>query len=198
MKEEVMKQSGVKWWMIVLPLVAVLGIWLWTSYNSVVAMQEEINKSWAQVENVYKRRADLLPQLSKVVKATAKNEKDILTGVIEMRSKATSINIDASNMTPEQMKEFMAAQDKIGGSLSKLLAVAEAYPEIKSNESFLKLQDEVTGSDNRISTERMRFNNVVGEYNSKIRRFPVNLLGFTTRPYFEVSEKDTEVPEMNL
>lgn len=193
-----MKQSGVKWWMIVLPLVAVLGIWLWTSYNSVVAMQEEINKSWAQVENVYKRRADLLPQLSKVVKATAKNEKDILTGVIEMRSKATSINIDASNMTPEQMKEFMAAQDKIGGSLSKLLAVAEAYPEIKSNESFLKLQDEVTGSDNRISTERMRFNNVVGEYNSKIRRFPVNLLGFTTRPYFEVSEKDTEVPEMNL
>ena len=198
MKEEVMKQSGVKWWMIVLPLVAVIGIWLWTSYNSVVAMQEEINKSWAQVENVYKRRADLLPQLSKVVKATAKNEKDILTGVIEMRSKATSINIDASNMTPEQMKEFMAAQDKIGGSLSKLLAVAEAYPEIKSNESFLKLQDEVTGSNNRISTERMRFNNVVGEYNSKIRRFPVNLLGFTTRPYFEVSEKDTEVPEMNL
>ncbi len=193
-----MKQSGVKWWMIVLPLVAVIGIWLWTSYNSVVAMQEEINKSWAQVENVYKRRADLLPQLSKVVKATAKNEKDILTGVIEMRSKATSINIDASNMTPEQMKEFMAAQDKIGGSLSKLLAVAEAYPEIKSNESFLKLQDEVTGSNNRISTERMRFNNVVGEYNSKIRRFPVNLLGFTTRPYFEVSEKDTEVPEMNL
>jgi LemA protein len=189
---------GFKPWMIFAGLGVIVGLWLWSSYNSVVSMQEDINRSWAQVENVYKRRADLLPQLTKVVKATAQNEKDIINGAIELRSKATSINIDASKMTPEQMKEFLAVQDKIGGSLGKLLAVAEAYPEIKSNESFLKLQDEVAGSDNRIATERMRFNEVVGAYNAKIRRFPVNLLGFTTRPYFEIEEKDTEVPDLNL
>jgi LemA protein len=187
-----------KGWMAIVGLLAVLGVWLWTSYNAVVTMQEEINKAWAQVENVYARRADLLPQLSKVVIKASENEQKIINGAIELRSKATAINIDPSNMTGDQLKEFMKVQDQIGGSLGKLMAIAEAYPDVKSNENFLRLQDEVAGSDNRIATERKKFNDVVGLYNAKIRRFPVNLLGFDLKPYFEVSEEKMAVPDLGL
>lgn len=188
----------IKGWMIALGVVAVFGFWLWSTYNTVIGMQEGVKQQWAQVDNVYARRSDLIPQLSKVVKAAAANEKDIISSALEMRSKATSIQIDASNVTAEQLKQFSEVQSQLGQSLGRLMAVAEAYPDIKSNENFLKLQDEVVGSDNRISTERKRFNDVVGAYNTKIKKFPTNLLGFTEKPYFEITKEQTEVPDLNL
>ena len=115
-----------------------------------------------------------------------------------MRAKATSVTIDASKMTPEQMKKYMDTQSEVGVSLNKLIAVAEAYPQIKTSENFLALQNEVAGSDNRISTERKRYNDVVGEYNTKIKRFPTNLLGFDEKIYFEVSNKQMETPDLDL
>ena len=189
-----------KWKKILIPVIpiAILFFWLFGTYNSVVSLEEDVEASWAQVENVCNRRADLIPQLVKVVKAAAKHEKDVITEAIEARSKATAIHIDPSNMTEAQMKAFAESQSQLGGSLGKLLAVAERYPEIKAMANYQDLQNEITGSENRISTERRRFNETVKVFNKKVKRFPVNLLPFSARPYFEVPNAKLEVPELDL
>jgi LemA protein len=187
-----------KKWLIPATIILVLGIFLMGTYNSVTTLQENVDKQWADVQEKYKRRSELIPQLVEVVKATAKNEKEIINGALEMRSRATSINLNLADMTPEKMKEFSEMQNQMSQSLGRLIAVGEQYPQIRSNESFLKLQEEVAGSVNRISNERKKFNESVREYNIKIKRFPTNLFPFKEKAYFEVKDSEMETPNLNL
>ena len=165
-----------------------------------VKLDEQVTSQWAQVENVYQRRADLIPNLVNSVKGAANFEKETLTQVIEARAKATSVNVDPTKLTPESIAQFQAAQGAISQSLGRLLATVEAYPELKANQNFLELQAQLEGSENRITVERQKFNSVTQEYNSSIRTFPNNLtagmFGFKEKPYFEAvagAEKPVEV-----
>lgn len=161
-------------------------------YNSMVAKEENVAASWAQVENVYQRKYDLIPNLVSVAKNYAEFEQETLTQVTEARSKATSINISADNLSAEQMAQFEQAQSQLNTSLGRLIASFERYPDLKANQNFLKLQDELSGSENRISTERRRFNDVVRDYNTYIRKFPQNIFagifGFERKALFENDE----------
>ncbi len=161
-------------------------------YNNMVAKEESVESQWAQVENVYQRKYDLIPNLVSVAKNYAEFEQETLTQVTEARSKATSINISAENLTPEQMAQFEQAQSQLNSSLGRLIASFERYPDLKANQNYLKLQDELSGSENRISTERRRFNEVVRDYNTYIRKFPQNifagLFGFERKALFENEE----------
>ncbi len=173
--------------------------WLLSScgYNQMVTLDEQVKQSWAQVENVYQRRADLIPNLVNTVKGAADFEQQTLTSVIEARSRATSINLDADDLTPEKIEQYQRAQDALSSSLSRLLAVAESYPDLKANRNFLDLQAQLEGTENRITVERRRFNETVGEYNTYIRRFPNNMLagtfGFSPKGYFQ-SREGSDVP----
>ncbi len=173
--------------------------WLLSScgYNQMVTLDEQVKQSWAQVENVYQRRADLIPNLVNTVKGAADFEQQTLTGVIEARSKATSITLNADDLSPEKIEQYQRAQDALSSSLSRLLAVAESYPELKANRNFLELQAQLEGTENRITVERRRFNETVGAYNTYIRRFPNNLLagpfGFEPKGYFQ-SREGSDVP----
>ncbi len=164
-------------------------------YNSMVDLDEKVQSQWAQVQNVYQRRADLIPNLVNTVKGYANFEKDVLTSVTEARAKATSVNVDASKLTPEAIQQFQQAQGGLSSALSKLLVTVEKYPDLKANQNFLELQAQLEGTENRITVERQRFNEVTQEYNSTIRRFPSNLtasmFGFEKKGYFE-AEKGTE------
>lgn len=182
-----------------IPIVAILLIVLLpvlifvSSYNSLVSMEEQVDGSWAQVENVLKRRADLIPNLVNTVQGFADQERDVLMGVTEARSKVDSAG------TPS---EYAEANQELTGALSRLNVVVEAYPDLKSNENFIRLQDELAGTENRISVERGRYNDSVRDYNARIRRFPANIVagmfGFESKEYFEVSESDMETPEVSF
>ena len=158
-------------------------------YNSMVKLDEQVTSQWAQVENVYQRRIDLIPNLVASVKGAANFEQETLTQVIEARAKATSINVDPTKLTPESIAQFQAAQGQLSSSLGRLLATVEAYPELKANQNFLELQSQLEGTENRITVERQKFNTVTQEYNSKIRTFPNNLtagmFGFKAKGYFQ-------------
>lgn len=159
------------------------------SYNKFVNLEEQIEAQWAQVENVYQRRADLIPNLVNVVKGYAAHERETLEGVIEARAKATSVNIDPANLTPEALQQFDQAQQGISSALSRLMVVVERYPDLKANQNFLELQTQLEGTENRISNERRKYIELVGDYNATIRRFPNNLMasmfGFERKPNFE-------------
>lgn len=161
-------------------------------YNNMVAKEESVASQWAQVENVYQRKYDLIPNLVSVAKNYAEFEQETLTQVTEARSKATSINISADNLTPEQMAQFEQAQSQLNSSLGRLIASFERYPDLKANQNYLKVQDELSGSENRISTERRRFNEIVRDYNTYIRKFPQNIFagifGFERKALFENEE----------
>jgi LemA protein len=165
-------------------------------YNNLVSLREQVNRDWSNVENVYQRRADLIPNLVATVKGYATHEQETFTKVTEARSKATSVTIDASNMTEEDMKRFQAAQGEVSSALSRLLAVAEAYPDLKANQNFLELQSQLEGTENRIAVERRKFNETATSYNTEIKRFPTVLFagafGFKERPYF-ASEAGSQV-----
>lgn len=171
-------------------------------YNAMVTMDEEINAQWAQVENAYQRRADLIPNLVNTVKGYADFEKETLTGVVEARAKATSVNIDPSKLDAEALKQFDAAQSGLSSALSRLMVVVEKYPDLKANQNFLDLQAQLEGTENRISTERMRFNEAVQRYNALIRRFPNNMVAgmfnFEKRAYFEAAEGSEKAPEVKF
>lgn len=172
------------------------------SSNSLQVMDENVNKQWSQVENVYQRRMDLIPNLVNTVKGYAEHEQETLTAVVEARSKATAVNINAGNMSPQAMQQFQASQDGLSSALSKLMVVVEKYPDLKANQNFLQLQSQLEGTENRIATERRRFNETVGTLNSTIRIFPysifANMSGLEARPYFE-SVKGAEVaPEVKF
>ena len=171
-------------------------------YNSMVKLDEQVTSQWAQVENVYQRRADLIPNLVNSVKGAANFEKETLTQVIEARAKATSVNVDPTKLTPESIAQFQAAQGAISQSLGRLLATVEAYPELKANQNFLELQAQLDGSENRITVERQKFNTVTQEYNSSIRTFPNNLtagmFGFKTKGYFQAEAGANKAPKVEF
>jgi LemA protein len=171
-------------------------------YNRLVDQDEAIAQQWAQVENAYQRRADLIPNLVNTVKGYADFEQETLTQVIEARSKATSINVDAENLSPEAINNFQAAQDQLSSALSRLLVTVERYPDLKANQNFLELQAQLEGTENRISFERKKFNDAVGEYNRSVRRFPRNIVaaifGFDRKGYFEADEGASEAPEVQF
>jgi LemA protein len=172
------------------------------SYNNMVASEEGVTSAWAQVENVYQRRADLIPNLVNTVKGYAQFEQETLTKVIEARAKATSITVDPKNLTPEKLAEFQAAQGELSNALGRLLVSVERYPDLKANQNFLDLQSQLEGTENRITVERQKFNDVVRSYNTYIRRFPQNLLagmyGFESKGYFEAKEGADEAPQVQF
>lgn len=180
-------------WIIVVAvlLLVVLGTFRWgiRTYNGFVTLEEGIEGQWANVENVYQRRADLIPNLVNTVKGYAEHEQETLTGVIEARAKATSVTIDPSNITPESLANFQQAQDGLSGALSRLLVSVERYPDLKANQNFLELQAQLEGTENRIAVERRKFNEVTRGFNTSIRRFPASIVansrGFEKQGYFE-------------
>ncbi|MNQ65639.1 LemA family protein [compost metagenome] len=182
--------------------VVIIGIYIWASgiYNKAVTLDQEVKESWGNVNTAYQRRNDLIPNIVSTVKGYAEHEKSTLTAVIEARAKATGITIDPSNVTPEQLAAFNSAQSGVSSSLSKLLVSVEQYPNLKANENFLKLQDELASTENQILTARTRFNEAVKPYNNNINTFPRNILagmyGLKEKPYFEAStgaDKPVEV-----
>jgi LemA protein len=183
-------------------LVVIVGLASSCGYNKMVSLEEGVSGQWSQVENVYQRRADLIPNLVNTVKGYADFEKETLTQVVEARAKATSTTIRADNLSPEGMQQFQQAQDGLGSALSRLMVVAERYPDLKANQNFLELQAQLEGTENRIAVERKKFNEVVQNYNTTIRRFPGNitagLFGFDKKGYFEASEGAEKAPEVKF
>lgn len=171
-------------------------------YNNMVELDETVNQTWGQVENVYQRRADLIPNLVNTVKGYAAHEKETLEGVIEARSKATSVNIDPSNLTAQNMQQFQQAQQGLSSALSKLMVVVEKYPDLKANQNFLQLQAQLEGTENRIAVERQKFNKSVEVFNKTIRKFPNNIyagmFGFEKKPYFEADKGAETAPEVKF
>jgi len=172
------------------------------TYNGLVKAEETVDAQWAQVENTYQRRADLIPNLVSTVKSYADFEQKTLTDVIEARSKATSVSVNPENINPQSLQQFQAAQDGLSSALSRLMVVVERYPELKANQNFLELQSQLEGTENRISVERRRFNETATTYNTNIRSFPRNLFasifGFERKAYFEASEGSEKAPEVNF
>lgn len=184
---------------IVLVLLASAGI---RANNNMVAMEENVSTAWSQVENQYQRRMDLIPNLVSTVKGYAEHESTTLQEVVEARSKASAATINPNNLTPEAMQNFMNAQGELTQALGRLMVTVERYPDLKANENFLALQSQLEGTENRISTERMRFNEVAREYNTYIRKFPNNLfagiLGFGQKTYFESTPGAERAPEVQF
>lgn len=171
-------------------------------YNKMVTMDEQVTSQWAQVENVYQRRADLIPNLVNTVKGYAAHEKETLEGVIEARSKATSVNIDPSKLTPQSIQQFNQAQEGLSSALSRLMVVVERYPDLKANQSFLDLQAQLESTENRITIERMKFNESTQTYNAYIRKFPqviyAGWFGFEKKTYFEAQQGAEKAPEVQF
>lgn len=165
-------------------------------------MDEAVVSQWAQVENVYQRRADLIPNLVNTVKGYAAHESETLTGVIEARAKATSTTIDPSNLNTESIQAFQQAQGGLSSALSKLMVVVERYPDLKANQNFLELQSQLEGTENRITVERQKFNNSAQEYNTYIKMFPKNLYAnmfdFEEKAYFKAQEDANEAPKVEF
>ena len=199
-------KKGCLIWIIVGAIVAlvVLGIISWGTkvYNQMVTLQEGVTSQWGNVETQYQRRADLIPNFVNTVKGAAAFEQETLTQVIEARARATQVTIDPTNMTAENMQQFQAAQGELSSALSRLMVVVEKYPELKATQNYRDLQIELEGTENRISVERRKFNEVALSFNTYIKRFPQNFLsgmfGFTARPYFESMEGADKAPEVKF
>lgn len=166
-------------------------------YNTMIEKQENVAGSWSQVENVYQRRADLIPNLVNTVKGAADFEKTTLTEVIEARAKATAVNLNVENLTPENLQRYQQAQEGLSSALNRLMMVSEAYPNLKANQNFTDLMAELSGTENRIAVERRKFNEAVQDYNSTIQKFPNNMtagmFGFEKKGYFE-AKQGSDVP----
>jgi LemA protein len=177
-------------------------MWGTKVYNGMVTMQESVTSQWGNVETSYQRRSDLIPNFVNTVKGAANFEQTTLTQVIEARAKATSITIDPTKMTAENMQQFQQAQGQVSSALGRLMVVMEQYPELKATQNFRDLQVELEGTENRISVERRKFNEVALTYNTYIRRFPQNFLagmfGFQAKPYFEATEGAEKAPEVKF
>lgn len=183
-------------------IVAVVAIWAVSGYNNMATLDEQVSNEWSNVETQYQRRADLIPNLVSTVKGYAAHEKETLQGVIEARSKATGITVNANDLTPEKMAEYQKAQGAVTSALGKLLAIAENYPDLKANQNFLELQAQLEGTENRINVARMKFNDTAKKMNTTIRRFPNNILaslfGFEHRAYFEAAEGAAQAPKVEF
>ncbi|HJC26409.1 LemA family protein [uncultured Alistipes sp.] len=183
-------------------VVALVAIFCYTTYNGLVTKEEGLDNAWSNVETQYQRRADLIPNLVNTVKGYAAHESETLGAVTEARAKATSINLSASDLTPEKLAAFQQAQADVRSALGRLIAVAENYPDLKANQNFLELQAQLEGTENRIAVARKDFNAAAQRYNVAVRRFPSNLVaglfGFEKKPYFDASEGADEAPEVQF
>jgi len=171
-------------------------------YNGMVQLDEQVQSQWAQVQNVYQRRSDLIPNLVNTVKGAANFEKSTLVQVMEARAKATAVTVDPTKLSPESIQKFQAAQGNLSQSLGRLLVAVENYPQLKSNQNFLELQSQLEGTENRITVERQRFNEVTQAYNAKIRSFPDNLtasmFGFQKQGYFQAEASAQKAPQVQF
>ena len=197
-----MKKKSLVTILIIVAVVLVIYLWFKSGYNAMVEKQEAVQAQWAQVENVYQRRADLIPNLVATVKGYAQHEQGTLTAVIEARAKATSVTIDPTNLDPDDIAQFQAAQDQLSGALSRLLVSVEAYPELKANENFMALQAQLEGTENRITVERQKFNEKAMEYNQYIRKFPRNIIAsmfdFEKVGYFKAQAGAETAPKVEF
>lgn len=186
----------------ILAVVAIIVMSCISTYNSLVTMDESVSGQWANVETQYQRRADLIPNLVNTVKGYASHEKETLEGVVQARSQATQIKVDAADLTPQKLAEYQKAQGAVSSALGKLLAITENYPDLKANQNFLELQAQLEGTENRINVARKNFNDAAQAYNTAIRRFPKSLFagmfGFEKRTYFEATEGSEKAPEVKF
>ena len=187
---------------IIVAVMAVIAIWAVTGYNGLVSGEEKVKAAWSQVENVYQRRLDLIPNLVATVKGYAQHEQGTLESVVAARSKATQISVDPNMLTEESIAEFQEAQGEIGAALGRLLAISENYPDLKANQNFMELQAELAGTENRIATERRKYNESARAYNTMVRRFPRNILasmfGFSQKGYFESDDNAAAAPKVEF
>lgn len=187
---------------VVLGLIMILLAGGCNNYNKFVGMEEDVENAWSKVQSAYQRRADLIPNLVNTVKGAADFERSTLEAVTNARAKASSMQIDASNLTPEKMAQFQAAQGELSQSLGRLLVSVEAYPELKANANFRDLQAQLEGTENRINTERNRYNDVATEFNKSIRRFPASffasIFGFSQKAQFEAQAGAEQAPAVNF
>ncbi len=188
--------------LIIVGIIFIIGAYMASLNNSLVTLDEKAKAQWANVESSYQRRADLIPNIVNTAKGYAEFEQETLIRVTEARSKATSINIDPSNITPEQLAQFQQAQAGVSSALSRLLAVFERYPDLKANENFKELINELERTENRINVERNRFNDEARNFNTKVNKFPTKLfagiLGFNEKAYFEAEEGSETAPEVEF
>jgi LemA protein len=186
----------------IIAVVVIIGAWAASAYNSMVGEQEKATTALANVQSAYQRRADLIPNLVETVKGYASHEKQTLEDVVAARAKATSINLDASTLTPEKLKEFQQAQGELGSALGKLIAIQENYPDLKANENFRDLQVQLEGTENRINEARNKYNSTVQEYNVEIRSFPKNIFagifGFNKMDKFEAEAGAEKAPQVKF
>jgi len=187
---------------IIVLFVIIIISWSTGIYNGLVTREEGVNSQWSQVENVYQRRADLIPNLVNTVKGYANFEKSTLTAVIEARSKATAVNINPKNLDAASLQKFQSAQDGLSSALGRLMVVVERYPELKANQNFLELQAQLEGTENRITVERQKFNESAQDYNTYIRKFPKNIFsgmfGFQKKAYFEAQQGAEKAPQVQF
>ena len=187
---------------VIVAVVLVLFVWIKGMYNSMVRTDDTVSQAWAQVENVYQRRADLVPNLVATVKGYAEHESSTLEAVVEARAKATQATVDPSTLSEEELARFMSAQNELGTAIGRLLVSVERYPDLKANQNFLELQAQLEGTENRITVERQKFNEAARNYNVTIRRFPNNIFagmfGFEKKGYFEASEGAEQAPVVSF
>ena len=185
---------------VIIVLVVLAVIWGVGVYNGLVSKQEAVEKAVGNVQTAYQKRADLIPNIVATVKNYAEYEAGTLTAVVEARAKATSVTLDASNLTEESLKTFQAAQDQMSSALSRLLVTVEQYPDLKANQNYLDLQSQLEGCENTIANARREFNETAREYNTAVRRFPASIIagmfGFDKKPYFEASEAAQQAPDV--
>jgi len=197
-----MAKSMSKSTLILIVVLAVIALWGVSTYNSLVSSDESVTNAWSQVENVYQRRMDLIPNLVKTVQGAADFERNTLNDVIEARSKASSVQLDANSLTEENLAAFQQAQDGLSAALSRLMVVVERYPELKANQNFLELQSQLEGTENRITVERQKYNDVVRTYNAGVRRFPRNIIAslfnFDPKAYFKAAEGADKAPSVDF
>ena len=189
-------------WVISVVVLVLLALWGISKYNGLVDIDQNVKSQWSQVENQYQRRSDLIPNLVNVVKGYATHERETLEGVITARSKATSTTINPSDMDEATLKRFQQSQDALSSALSRLLVVAEKYPDLKANEQFLDLSKQLEGTENRIATARRDFNNAAQEYNTQRNKFPTVIIagitGFRERPYFTAQAGSEVAPTVDF
>ena len=195
-----MKGKGCIVLIVIVALIAIVGFWAVGVRNSFVEQEQTVNAKWSNVETVYQKRANLIPNLERTVKSYAKFEQETLTNVVEARSKATSINIDTTNMTEADMAKFQAAQGELSGALSRLMAVVESYPNLKADQQYINFQREYTAIENSIRSETVYYNDAAKEYNTNIKTFPNNVIAnfsnFKEKPYFKAEAGAEKAPSV--
>ncbi len=191
-----MKKGGI----VLIVILAIVGFWGFSIYNGFISQDENVKEKWGNVNTVYQKRANLIPNLEKTVKSYAKFEQETLTKVIEARSKATKVTIDPSNMTEQDLQRFQAAQGELSGALGKLMAVVEDYPDLKADQQYINFQREYTAIENSLRTETVYFNKAVKAYNNAVRKVPANIVanftGFHEKPSFKAEVGTEKAPDV--